>query len=782
MLTETFKTILILSIAGGLITMLLFLLRPLTQKFFNQTWRYRMCILALLFFLLPVGMSGNSLYTALPDQSTPPDESQAVSALPDTVATLPVTDSAVNNTAALSITPSPETDKDTGIFLSDVLPLLPYIWLIGMVLSICINGFRYVRFRRKLIRTSLPVEDETIYSLLEAEKNAQGVSGKIRLLTSDTVKTPMLTGIFRTLLILPEVEANERELSTIFRHELIHYQRRDLWIKTATLLIEAVHWFNPAVYLLSREIEASCELSCDEQVVRDMPMEDRRFYGETILNMLGRVAEKHAGVYATLAETKKGVERRLTLMLSFKKMSKKTAVFSVAAAMLCVLAGFIGAASVTALAADTDITEDGMPEYTVEVYNDTTMINLMNEPFIQDGELYLPLRETLNAFGIDDIQYNNGEIQIAAPVPEIDNRIQALKESSTNVFQFTIGSPKLKSPDRALRTAPMLKNGTTYVPLDFFDLLILNGQIPRFRVNLIQPTDPGAYYSEGEEVFIGTGTQQDNYNPVDENSNRKLVKRIITNENGEVTAIVTVENQTPEVLSKLWNTGASMSVSMGYVMPDFESILKGATGCMNAYGEAVEFPDGVFVQKDGKFIAYIPPAYQINRSTPYSISYSILDVLDATPAPSAAATETDRTPQKAEVPAEPVSEDALPEYWAMGALNVEGVPYLPLVKTAENLGYTVNVSSFKIADKVPDWNPQYPDAVEYNYELLKDGKSLGIASLDISDGKVVQYMIDGIYCNTHDQETHTNIVLQDDTVYMPAQFFKEALDMENILP
>lgn len=43
-------------------------------------------------------------------------------------------------------------------------------------------------------------------------------------------------------------------------------------------------------------------------------------------------------------------------------------------------------------------------------------------------------------------------------------------------------------------------------------------------------------------------------------------------------------------------------------------------------------------------------------------------------------------------------------------------------------------------------------------------------------------MIDGIYCNTHDQETHTNIVLQDDTVYMPAQFFKEALDMENILP
>ncbi|MPM41154.1 hypothetical protein SDC9_87804 [bioreactor metagenome] len=141
-----------------------------------------------------------------------------------------------------------------------------------------------------------------------------------------------------------------------------------------------------------------------------------------------------------------------------------------------------------------------------------------------------------------------------------------------------------------------------------------------------------------------------------------------------------------------------------------------------------------------------------------------------------------KTSGKTVVPAEPVTEAALPEYWAMGALNIDGVPYLPLVKTAEDLGYTVNVSSFKIADEVPDWDPQYPDAVEYNYEMTKDGKSLGIASLDISDDVVVSSMIDGIYCSTNDRDTHSSIVLQDDMVYLPAQFFKEALDTENILP
>jgi len=43
-------------------------------------------------------------------------------------------------------------------------------------------------------------------------------------------------------------------------------------------------------------------------------------------------------------------------------------------------------------------------------------------------------------------------------------------------------------------------------------------------------------------------------------------------------------------------------------------------------------------------------------------------------------------------------------------------------------------------------------------------------------------MTDGIFCNTHDRATHNSIVLQKDTVYMPAQFFKEALDSGNKLP
>jgi bla regulator protein BlaR1 len=58
--------------------------------------------------------------------------------------------------------------------------------------------------------------------------------------------------------------------------------------------------------------------------------------------------------------------------------------------------------------------------------------------------------------------------------------------------------------------------------------------------------DPKSYYEEGEAVFIGTFKEQDKYNPCDKEGNPILVKRIIIDEQGKVTAVVPVENQLPE--------------------------------------------------------------------------------------------------------------------------------------------------------------------------------------------------------------------------------------------
>ena len=69
----------------------------------------------------------------------------------------------------------------------------------------------------------------------------------------------MILGLFRPVLILPQMELSQQQLAFIFRHELAHYKRRDLWIKWMFLLVQSVHWFNPLVHILAKKANLDLE-------------------------------------------------------------------------------------------------------------------------------------------------------------------------------------------------------------------------------------------------------------------------------------------------------------------------------------------------------------------------------------------------------------------------------------------------------------------------------------------------------------------------------------------
>ena len=84
-------------------------------------------------------------------------------------------------------------------------------------------------------------------------------------------------------LYLPDEALSEQEALFVFRHELTHLKRGDLWLKLLLTAARAVHWFNPLVYLMARFAQEDIELACDDAVVRGMDGAQRRAYGETIL-------------------------------------------------------------------------------------------------------------------------------------------------------------------------------------------------------------------------------------------------------------------------------------------------------------------------------------------------------------------------------------------------------------------------------------------------------------------------------------------------------------------
>lgn len=96
-------------------------------------------------------------------------------------------------------------------------------------------------------------------------------------------------------------------------------------------LIVCIHWFNPFVYLMSREISRILELSCDEAVIKTLPPRKRQVYGRTLLNAMengGGYKDSLASV--TLNESKKRLKERLDAIMRFKKTTRFTAAVSFA--------------------------------------------------------------------------------------------------------------------------------------------------------------------------------------------------------------------------------------------------------------------------------------------------------------------------------------------------------------------------------------------------------------------------------------------------------------------
>lgn len=360
-MNTAFIAVLLMSATGVLLLLCLALLRPLTIKALSATWHYRMYILVVLFLLVPVGIVGGNLFSNMPDTTN--REFPNVPVILNDMITVQQTDilptkaiQALPQTGPAPVTPA--APVTTVFILKTVLSFIPLIWLVGVFVFIILYGIQFVRFKRKIMRTSLQIDDKGTLLALKNSMTEMDIKGELRLLSNNIIKTPMLVGLFTTFLILPEVEMSERELKVIFKHELTHFKRHDLWVKALTFVANAIHWFNPAAYRLRKNIDTFCELSCDEQVVSDMNMEERQFYGETILNVLYRVFNQHSGMYATLAESKKGIERRLIHMMKVKNTSKRMVLISfVIAATLC-LTGFTIASFMNATGKDTANPQD----------------------------------------------------------------------------------------------------------------------------------------------------------------------------------------------------------------------------------------------------------------------------------------------------------------------------------------------------------------------------------------------------------------------------------------
>ena len=343
-MSEFIKILLSLSVSGALLLLLILGLKPLYKNKFSKRWQYYIWIVVALRFLLPftpdttiVGSLFEKFDTAAITNEIPTSPNVPVPADTGNSKAEPTQTNREITTAAMR---EPFNKYVCLFFIWSALALVLFVRKVTVY-----QGFiQYIKAGNK------EVSDIKILNLLSDCEEKLNIKTRVELSCNPLIASPMLIGFFRPRIILPVGELEDKELSYIFVHELTHYKQRDMFYKWLIQIIVCVHWFNPFVYLLEKEVNKSCELSCDEKVLSVLDDKAKREYGDTLISFL-----KSSNLYksslasVTLTEGAEQLKERLGAIMKFRKKSKVviaiTAIFTVAVCVCFFVTGAYAAPS-----------------------------------------------------------------------------------------------------------------------------------------------------------------------------------------------------------------------------------------------------------------------------------------------------------------------------------------------------------------------------------------------------------------------------------------------------
>lgn len=163
------------------------------------------------------------------------------------------------------------------------LPVIVLAWLTGVALFAIRPLASWYTVRRLRTVGVSPVAD-VIRDMLDRTAKKLRLARAVAVLQSTLVKTPLVIGYFRPLVLLPVYIVTglpESQLELILAHELAHIRRHDYLVNLLQTLIETLFFYHPAVWWLSRQIRHERENCCDDVAISLSA--NRADYGRALL-------------------------------------------------------------------------------------------------------------------------------------------------------------------------------------------------------------------------------------------------------------------------------------------------------------------------------------------------------------------------------------------------------------------------------------------------------------------------------------------------------------------
>ncbi|CZR95947.1 Regulatory protein BlaR1 [Clostridioides difficile] len=198
-----------------------------------------------------------------------------------------------------------------------------YIWILGIILISFYylkNNFKFYSYVENLQEEVL---DVNIINILDEQAKKLNINRRFKVFRVKGIYSPAIIGLRDYKIIIPEKEYSNRELNFIFRHELVHYKRKDNLFKVMVSFVCTIYWFNPICHLLKKQFNELCELSCDEIVIDEYTSSEIEEYAYLILDTIKYKKTLRYSTYVSQFRNEKNIILKKRLNHMFNKDKKK---------------------------------------------------------------------------------------------------------------------------------------------------------------------------------------------------------------------------------------------------------------------------------------------------------------------------------------------------------------------------------------------------------------------------------------------------------------------------
>ncbi|MER0284730.1 M56 family metallopeptidase [Clostridioides difficile] len=359
-MNNVLKVFLSMSLSGSLLILILFSCKQIFKDKISRQWQYYIWLIVIMRLLLPFTPETNLMGTIFQtfDNTTYHTEKYPPAQQNQDILNDDKNTPTINNERSNQKYINKMELFTSNQAVQDIITLLVNnIWIIWLVIALILFIRKitiYQSFVRYIKAGQAPVSDTELLDRLAILGSQIKIKRAIELCINPLISSPLLIGFFRPCIVLPRVDIAEKDFQYIVLHELTHYRRFDMLYKWLVQITVCLHWFNPLVYLMGKEINKACEFACDEAIVKKLDSSNVQDYGKTLLNSIATVGKyKESLASVTLSESKKLLKERLGAIMNFRKKSNLVVFFTIVITVLFTVgATAIGAYTVPQIPVD----------------------------------------------------------------------------------------------------------------------------------------------------------------------------------------------------------------------------------------------------------------------------------------------------------------------------------------------------------------------------------------------------------------------------------------------